>query len=119
MDAVEKKQYGWFWVCPNGGKECHYRHALPSGYVLKSQMKALLEEEADKIPIEEEIENQVIIIFVLVYSSFVYFNLPSAVVIFLSNCSSICSNLDYLLFYFPCFLLSVFLIDRVLFSSAC
>lgn len=58
LDAVEKKQYGWFWVCPNGGKECHYRHALPSGYVLKSQMKALLEEEADKIPIEEEIENQ-------------------------------------------------------------
>lgn len=60
LEAVEKKQYGWFWVCPNGGKNCHYRHALPPGYVLKSQMKALLEEEAEKIPIEEEIENQVI-----------------------------------------------------------
>lgn len=47
LEAVEKKQYGWFWVCPNGGKDCHYRHAL-------------LEEEAEKIPIEEEIENQVI-----------------------------------------------------------
>ncbi|CAM8923567.1 hypothetical protein QQ045_022607 [Rhodiola kirilowii] len=58
LDAVEKKQYGWFWVCPNGGKECHYRHALPPGYVLKSQIKALLEEERDRIPIEEEIENQ-------------------------------------------------------------
>ncbi|KAI9086368.1 hypothetical protein K1719_031822 [Acacia pycnantha] len=58
LDAVEKKQYGWFWVCPNGGKNCHYRHALPPGYVLKSQMKALLEEEADKMPIEEEIEDQ-------------------------------------------------------------
>ncbi|KZV53655.1 zinc finger protein [Dorcoceras hygrometricum] len=58
LEAVEKKQYGWFWVCPNGGKECHYRHALPPGYVLKSQMKALLEEEAEKITIEEEIENQ-------------------------------------------------------------
>ncbi|OVA18200.1 zinc finger protein [Macleaya cordata] len=58
LDAVEKKQYGWFWVCPNGGKECHYRHALPPGYVLKSQMKALLEEESEKISIEEEIENQ-------------------------------------------------------------
>ncbi|KAJ7977024.1 Zinc finger CCCH domain-containing protein 11 [Quillaja saponaria] len=57
LEAVEKKQYGWFWVCPNGGKDCHYRHALPPGYVLKSQMKALLEEEADKIPIEGEIEN--------------------------------------------------------------
>lgn len=59
LDAVEKKQYGWFWVCPNGGKECHYRHALPPGYVLKSQMKALLEEEADKMAIEDEIESQV------------------------------------------------------------
>ncbi|XP_078445130.1 zinc finger C-x8-C-x5-C-x3-H type family protein [Wolffia australiana] len=58
LEAVEKKQYGWFWTCPNGGKECHYRHALPPGYVLKSQMKALLEEEANKITIEEEIENQ-------------------------------------------------------------
>ncbi|OAY41054.1 zinc finger CCCH domain-containing protein 11 [Manihot esculenta] len=58
LDAVEKKQYGWFWVCPNGGKDCHYRHALPPGYVLKSQMKALLEEESEKLSIEEEIENQ-------------------------------------------------------------
>lgn len=58
LEAVEKKQYGWFWVCPNGGKDCHYRHALPPGYVLKSQMKALLDEESEKIPIEEEIENQ-------------------------------------------------------------
>ncbi|KAJ7530980.1 hypothetical protein O6H91_14G027200 [Diphasiastrum complanatum] len=58
LDAVEKKQYGWFWVCPNGGKECHYRHALPPGYVLKSQMKALLEEEGEKATIEEEIEDQ-------------------------------------------------------------
>jgi hypothetical protein len=59
LDAVEKKQYGWFWVCPNGGKDCHYRHALPPGYILKSQMKALLEEEGEKMSIEEEIEQQV------------------------------------------------------------
>ncbi|KAJ4719754.1 zinc finger CCCH domain-containing protein 11 [Melia azedarach] len=58
LEAVEKKQYGWFWVCPNGGKDCHYRHALPPGYVLKSQMKALLEEESEKIAIEDEIEDQ-------------------------------------------------------------
>jgi hypothetical protein len=58
LDAVERKQYGWFWTCPNGGKDCHYRHALPPGYVLKSQMKALLEEEGEKLTIEEEIENQ-------------------------------------------------------------
>lgn len=55
---MEKKQYGWFWVCPNGNKECHYRHALPPGYILKSQMKALLEEESNKLAIEDEIEDQ-------------------------------------------------------------
>ncbi|KAE8731058.1 Zinc finger CCCH domain-containing protein 21 [Hibiscus syriacus] len=58
LEAVEKKQYGWFWVCPNGGKDCHYKHALPPGYVLKSQMKALIEEESEKTPVEDEIENQ-------------------------------------------------------------
>lgn len=74
LDAVEKKQYGWFWVCPNGGKDCHYRHALPPGYVLKSQMKALLEEESEKIAIEEEIENQVTFIFLclLCHHAFLY-----------------------------------------------
>jgi hypothetical protein len=48
LDAVEKRQYGWFWNCPNG-KDCKYRHALPPGYVLKSQMKLLLEEEAANV----------------------------------------------------------------------
>lgn len=61
LEAVEKKQYGWFWSCPNGST-CHYRHALPPGYILKSQMKALLQEETDnKRSIEEEIENQVLL----------------------------------------------------------
>ena len=73
LDAVEKKTYGWwglllpghllqvdetcllihpgmfsicrFWQCPNG-KECKYRHALPPGYVLKSQMKVLLHNDS-------------------------------------------------------------------------
>lgn len=45
-----------FWQCPQG-KECKYRHALPPGYVLKSQMKELLEAEKANAPsIEEEIE---------------------------------------------------------------
>lgn len=58
LDAVEKRQYGWFWQCPNG-KDCKYRHALPPGYVLKSQMKQLLEEEvANKKSVEEEIEDE-------------------------------------------------------------
>lgn len=31
LDALEKRLYGWFWVCPNGGDKCQYRHALPPG----------------------------------------------------------------------------------------
>lgn len=59
LEAVESKKYGWFWVCPNGGKDCMYRHALPPGYVLKSQMKQLLEEEAqNQMSVEEVIEQE-------------------------------------------------------------
>lgn len=58
LEAVEKRLYGWFWQCPNG-KDCKYRHALPPGYVLKSQMKELLEEEAANAKsIEEIIEEE-------------------------------------------------------------
>ena len=32
------RRYCRFWQCPNG-KECKYKHALPPGYILKSQMK--------------------------------------------------------------------------------
>ena len=38
-------RFGWFWECPNGDN-CQYRHALPPGFMLKSQRKAL--EEAEK-----------------------------------------------------------------------
>ncbi|RKO97117.1 hypothetical protein CXG81DRAFT_6502, partial [Caulochytrium protostelioides] len=37
LEAVETGKYGWFWECPNGGKKCIYRHALPPGYVLKKR----------------------------------------------------------------------------------
>lgn len=84
---MEKKQYGWFWVCPNGGKDCHYRHALPPGYVLKSQMKALLEEETEKITIEEEIENQASAVLLLVFCFL--FLVPSFVA---SSCLSLSSH---------------------------
>jgi Uncharacterized conserved protein, contains CCCH-type Zn-finger protein len=33
IEAVENQKYGWFWVCPNGGDKCMYRHSLPPGYV--------------------------------------------------------------------------------------
>jgi len=57
LEAVEKKQYGWFWKCPNGGNECKYRHALPEGYVLKSQ-KEKDDEPQDQISLEDLIEKE-------------------------------------------------------------
>lgn len=33
IEAIEDGKYGWFWVCPNGGDKCKYKHALPPGSV--------------------------------------------------------------------------------------
>ena len=38
LEAVEKKTYGWLWMCPNG-HNCVFSHCLPKGYVFKSQKK--------------------------------------------------------------------------------
>lgn len=52
-------RFGWFWQCPNG-ELCQYRHALPPGFVLKSQKKALEEaERANTISLEEFLEVEV------------------------------------------------------------
>lgn len=56
LDAVENSKYGWFWACPNGGKECKYRHALPPGFVLKKDKKK--EDKEEKTSIEELIEQK-------------------------------------------------------------
>ncbi|KAJ0392092.1 hypothetical protein P43SY_010522 [Pythium insidiosum] len=60
LDAIEKSLYGWFWVCPNGGTACKYRHALPPGYVFKSKKDRDAEKskKVDDISIEEIIEQQ-------------------------------------------------------------
>ena len=58
LQAVEDGKYGWFWECPNGGEKCMYRHALPPGFVLKSERKereAL--EKANEISLEEFLES--------------------------------------------------------------
>jgi len=55
LDAVERSKYGWFWECPNG-KDCHYRHALPSGFLLKKDKKK--EEKKDEISLEDLIERE-------------------------------------------------------------
>lgn len=52
-------RFGWFWECPNGEK-CQYRHALPPGFMLKSQRKAAEEaEKANTITLEEFLEVEV------------------------------------------------------------
>ena len=57
LDAVENNKYGWFWECPNGGKNCHYRHALPPGFVLKRDKKKM-EDSQEKISLEDLIERE-------------------------------------------------------------
>lgn len=55
IEALENSKYGWFWECPNGGSTCHYRHALPPGFVLKKDQK---KEKKDEISIEELVERE-------------------------------------------------------------
>lgn len=42
VSAIEDGKYGWFWICPNGGDQCMYRHALPPGLVNTRQFCILL-----------------------------------------------------------------------------
>ncbi|KAF8626935.1 hypothetical protein AX17_006435 [Amanita inopinata Kibby_2008] len=57
IQAIESNKFGWFWECPNGGESCQYRHALPPGFVFKSQKKAADEAaKANAISLEEFLE---------------------------------------------------------------
>ena len=62
VEAVENGKYGWFWVCPNNGDKCMYRHSLPEGFVLKTREQKRLEREAlenqPKITLEDFIETE-------------------------------------------------------------
>ncbi|KAH9481167.1 Translation machinery-associated protein 46 [Psilocybe cubensis] len=56
IQAIETQKFGWFWECPNG-EGCQYRHALPPGFVLKSQKKAAEDAaKANTISLEEFLE---------------------------------------------------------------
>ncbi|KAI8811303.1 hypothetical protein BJ742DRAFT_797164 [Cladochytrium replicatum] len=55
LEAIENEKYGWFWECPNGGKACKYRHALPPGYILKKKET----EEERRAREEAEKENEI------------------------------------------------------------
>ncbi|PNY24148.1 Translation machinery-associated protein 46, partial [Tolypocladium capitatum] len=53
ISAIEDGKYGWFWVCPNGGDKCMYRHALPPGFVLKTKEQRAAEKALmDKSPLK-------------------------------------------------------------------
>jgi len=57
IEAIETNKFGWFWECPNGGEKCQYRHALPPGFVLKSQRKAAEDAaKANTISLEDFLE---------------------------------------------------------------
>ncbi|AET40118.1 translation machinery-associated protein TMA46 Ecym_5360 [Eremothecium cymbalariae DBVPG len=62
IEAVENGKYGWFWICPNDGDKCMYKHALPEGFVLKTKEQKRLERETlenqPKITLEEFIETE-------------------------------------------------------------
>ncbi|KAK9969571.1 hypothetical protein ABG768_027732 [Culter alburnus] len=57
LDAIENNKYGWFWVCPGGGDNCMYRHALPVGFVLKKDKKKE-EKIEEEISLEDLIETE-------------------------------------------------------------
>ncbi|XP_074595576.1 zinc finger CCCH domain-containing protein 15 homolog [Brevipalpus obovatus] len=56
LEALENSKYGWFWECPNGGDKCHYRHALPPGFVLNKDKKKM--DKKDEISIEDLVERE-------------------------------------------------------------
>lgn len=57
IEAIETQKFGWFWECPNGNNTCQYRHALPPGFVLRSQKKAADDAaKANQISLEEFLE---------------------------------------------------------------
>lgn len=59
IEAIETQKFGWFWECPNGNEKCQYRHALPPGFVLRSERKAAEEAaKANIISLEDFLEIQ-------------------------------------------------------------
>ncbi|KAM0257154.1 hypothetical protein ACHAQJ_004515 [Trichoderma viride] len=53
IQAIEDGKYGWFWICPNGGDKCMYKHALPPGFILKTNEQRAAEKALlDKSPLK-------------------------------------------------------------------
>lgn len=69
LEAIEQRKYGWFWQCPNGGDLCKYRHALPPGFILPSQITSSSKDdipEEEQISLEEFLEQEVAYRFLFV-----------------------------------------------------
>jgi len=57
LEAVENDLYGFNWVCPNNGDNCHYRHMLPMGYVLQKDLGPIdPNDKEEELTLEEQIE---------------------------------------------------------------
>jgi hypothetical protein len=56
LEAVEKKTYGWMWVCPNGFN-CIFRHCLPEGYELKNAKKDVINDK-EAVDVIAEIDEE-------------------------------------------------------------
>lgn len=52
IQAIEDGLYGWFWICPNGGDKCKYKHALPPGYVLPPNLGLVRGKLANRVRID-------------------------------------------------------------------
>jgi hypothetical protein len=59
VDAVQRKIYGLKWECPNGD-ECHYKHCLPKGFIIRTKEDKIQEEMAmeDYYNLEEQIDQE-------------------------------------------------------------
>ena len=53
------RRYGWFWLCPNGGDSCKYKHSLPPGFVYKSKKQRDAEAAAAAAEEVEDIVDQI------------------------------------------------------------
>jgi len=56
LEAVEKKRYGWMWVCPNG-YDCIFRHCLPQDYVFENDKKKEVKKD-EELDIIEDIDKK-------------------------------------------------------------
>lgn len=72
LDAVEKGNYHWNWICPNG-MACIYRHCLPPNFLFKKKGPAvkkvqesiedLIDNERDKLKLPDGVQKVTLEVF--------------------------------------------------------